>query len=315
MKTLWMVLVVVLAATVAWAAPSLPIHKLGAAPPVGPNPSWTGPLNDPHAVQGQWFLDPASGAQEVRPYEFHDNVIGQGGGYAGFGAIDGRVVNVLTNPTNGNILSFDIAATITNDTPAMSPWQDGTNSHGEIANPRQQYEGTLYDTKLTIEFALADLQLMPVGFSSPYRQGFLPYIIAANEDQLAWYCYTPGSPPQDQSTAIGNYYVPTWDFGNIPVGQSATRTLSFIVDGAGLDPADPRAEVLVDLQNPDLLANRTSSLKISTWIDNLTADTGLAYPTDPLRGSDASVFHNIPEPIMMTLLGVGGVLLARRKRR
>ena len=104
---------------------------------------------------------------------------------------------------------------------------------------------------------------------------------------------------------MGDFYVPTWDFGDIARGQSVTRTLSFIVDGAGLDPADPRAELLVNPDRPDLLANRTTSLKISTWIDNLTADTGIAYPQDPLRGSDASVFHNIPEPTMMVLLGLG----------
>ena len=312
MKTLLMVAAIVLMAAVALAAPSLPIHKLGANPPIGPNPSYTGPVNDPHAVYGQWFMNRA-GLQEVRPYEFHDNVIDEGGGYADSKAIEGYATNIVTNPTNGFIQSFDITATITNDTPATSDWVEGTNSHDEFANPRDQYVGTLYDTKLTIEFALAEIQLMPDGFSDPYRQGFLPYIIAENEDQWAWYCYTPGSPPQGQSTAVGNYYVPTWDFGDIAQGQSVTRTLSFIVDGAGLDPADPRAELLNSVDRPDLLANRTTSLKISTWIDNLTADTGIAYGQDPLRGSDASVFHNIPEPTMMVLLGLGGVMAWRRK--
>jgi len=310
MKTLLMVAAVVLTATVVMAAPSLPITKTGANPAIGPAISYTGPVNDPHAVQGQWFYDPETSRTEVRTHEFHDNVPGAGGGYAGFNAIDGRAANIVVNG-QGNITSFDILATITNDTPATTDWQEGTNRHDEFAYPRGQYVGTLFETKMAIEFALADLQLVPNGFSDPYRQGFLPFIIAANEDQRAWYCYTPGSEPQGQSTAVGNYYVPTWDFGDIARGQSVTRTLSFIVDGPGLNPGDPRFEALMSQQ--DLLANRTTSLKISTWIDNLSVDTGIAYPTDPLRGSDASVFHNIPEPTMMLLLGIGGVLAARRR--
>ena len=43
----------------------------------------------------------------------------------------------------------------------------------------------------------------------------------------------------------------------------------------------------------DILLNRTTSLKISTWIDDPAPDTGYAYPEEPLRGSDASVFFNL----------------------
>ena len=75
MKTLLMVAAIVLMAAVALAAPSLPIHKLGANPPIGPNPSYTGPTNDPHAIYGQWFNN-AAGQLEARTHEFHDNIVG-----------------------------------------------------------------------------------------------------------------------------------------------------------------------------------------------------------------------------------------------
>ena len=35
----------------------------------------------------------------------------EGGGYADYKAIEGYAANIVTNPTNGNILSFDITAT------------------------------------------------------------------------------------------------------------------------------------------------------------------------------------------------------------
>ena len=273
------------------AAPSLQITS----PPVMNN-GWTGPTHDPTASHGQWFVDEATREiSESRTHEFYDNVGPDfGGGAMSYLAIDGRAQNIqYGGATANNIIAFEISAKITNDTPALPPWQDGSNSHYETLAATDQYEGTLLAPKLTAEFAIADLATRPYGFSDPYRQGFLPHIIAVNEDQLAWYCYTPGSPPQGQSTAIGNYYVPTWDFPDIPQGGSATRILKFTVDGGGLDPTDPRYEAL--LYNTDLLANRTSSLKISTWIDNLSIDAGSPYPEDPYRGSDVSVFHNVTE--------------------
>jgi hypothetical protein len=309
-RYVWAGSLAMLLATIAWAGPGLPVTK----PPLGPVPSWTGPVVDPDAVQGQWFYDLASQSQTPRPYEFHDNVLDFGGGFKSFLAIEGYATNIQLQ--GGKILSFDVQATVTNDMPSSTPWLEGGNSHGEyVATTREQYIGPMLNTVLAAEFALGDLQLIPNGFSAPYRQGFLPYIIATNEDKRGWYCYTPGSPPQGQSTAVGNYYVPSWDFGTINPGLSATRILSFAVDGVGMDPADPRFQVIMESYSGhiDLLSNRTTSLKISNWIDNLTADLGVPYPTDPYNGSDASVFFT-PEPTSLGLLALGAMAFIRRRR-
>lgn len=295
----------------ALAAPGLPVTK----PFVQPLQSWTGPPIDPQADAGQWFLDLVTQQQESRPFEFHDNVLGFGGGFASNLAIEGYAVNLqYINGPGTPLMAFNILATVTNDMPGTTPWLEGSNSHGEFTTQREPYVGEMFQTKLVTEFAISDLLNLPAGFSDPYRQGYLPYIIATNEDQLAWYCYTPGSPPQGQSTAIGNYYVPTWDFGDIPMGAFSTRVLTFQVAGGGLNPADPRYEAIVDSSQMhwDLLSNRTASLKVSNWIDNLTLDMGLPYPTDPLIGSDASVFFT-PEPTVMVLLAVGAIGLRRRR--
>jgi hypothetical protein len=296
----------------AMAAPSLPITK----PPVqsdwASNHRWTGPPIDPEAIQGQWFQRPDD-LEEVRTHEFHDNSVEGGafpggGGWASYLAIEGYSQNIVL--AAGKIVSFDILATITNDTPALSDWEEGTNSHDEWTEPREQYEGPLLDTKLTGEFSIADLATLPAVWTSPYRQGLLPYIIATNEDQLAWYCWTPDM----GETPWGDYYVPTWDFGDIPQGASASRLLTFVVDGAGIALTDPRYAAI--MSDEDLLLNRTTSLKISTWIDDLTTDTGIPYPDEPLRGSDVSVFHNIiPEPMTLSLLAFGAIAMLIRRRR
>jgi len=291
------VLLVASLGTVAVGAPSLPITK----PPVGPapgspGPRWTGPFVDPWSASGQWFLD-KDGVEDYRTHEFYDNVhddaYWEGGGWASWSAIYGKVTSITYDALAINIVAFDIEATITNDTPALSNWEDGTNSHGEGLSTPNQYRGTLYDTKLTGEFAIADMSTLPASFIGPYRNTD-PYIIAENEDQLAWYCYSPNNPDADQ-VPWGGYYVPTWDFGGIPEGASGTRILRFSVSGAGLAPLDPRHGVIVESKETgaDVLLNRTMSLKISTWIDDLSFDDGTPYPGPlSLRSSDVSVFHN-----------------------
>jgi hypothetical protein len=319
MRTLLLVLGMLAACVAPFCAlggPSLDVTK----PPIGPAESWTGPTHDPHAQQGQWFYDPGSGAQGACSYEFHDNVDPlYGGGYASSGAILGVARNIQWAGAAGasNIVAFDIAATITNDTPSSSGWLSGTNSHGEyILYTQPQYAGTLLSTRLTIEFAVADAANVPAAWTGPYRQGAdanAPFIIAANEDELAWYCWTPDNP--QGLTPTGGYYVPAWDFGDIAVGQSVRRILTFAVGGAGLDPGDARWQALADsaTYGYDLLSNRTTSLRISTWVDDLGIDDGSPWLDETLRGSNCSVFHAVPEPGVITLVVLGAAALLRRR--
>jgi len=291
-KVLSVVVLLVLLCGPAMAAPSLDIDK----GPVLPDPSSTGPLIDPEAIQGQWFEDVTTGNETVRTHEFHDNA--DLGGWMSYQAIEGIVTVIQYDSVTVNIIGFQVRATITNDLPNEDDWLPGDNSHGEWAQGQLEYEGTLYDTKLTAEFAVPPLPvaLLP-GNVDPYRDT-QPHIVASNHDQLGWYCWTPDN-GDDALLPWGNYYVPTWDFGDIPLGGSASRTLIFTVEAPGLDATDLRHFVIEEsfFTDTDILLNRTTSLKISTWQDDPALDFGMAYPHQdgepPLRSSDCSVFHNI----------------------
>jgi dockerin type I repeat protein len=274
---------------------SLPVTK----PPLVPVPSWTGPTLDPDAISGQWFRDHLYGLEDWRTHELHDNVSDNNPYFRsmGSGAIYGRVTNVVQDPTNNNILSFDVEAFVTNNTPFPETWIEGTNSHEEGTDPRTQYVGVLYDTKLAIEFAINLGGPLPPADISPYRFGPVSLIRAMNNDQLAWYCWTPDN-PEPVLVPWGDYHVPTWDFGDILQGGTAHRTLQFAVGAPGLAPGDARYQVIINSRDfgDDILLNRSTSLKISTWIDDLVRDWGVPYPHDddlpPLRSSNCSVFHD-----------------------
>jgi len=282
-------------------APSLPVSK----PPVQPMTLETGPSPiDPTSASGQWFEGP-DGQKEFRSHEFYDNVQGFGGGWNSSWAIQGYVTDITYGATSANIVAFKVRATITNDLPGMGDWADGTNSHEEYLAWREQYYGPLFKTKMAVEFAIADTSTLPsFAPGTPYRMTD-PFIIAENEHQWAWYCYSnlPAG-----GTAEGDFYVPVWDFGDIDMGGSASVVMEFRVDGAGLDPTDPRYAVIEWSYQmgaeSDILLNRTTSLKISTWIDDPAVDDGTPYPggfgEPPLRSSNASVFHNIA-PVYYTL--------------
>lgn len=293
------------------AGPSLPVTK----PPLFPVPSWTGPTFDPHAVAGQWFAD-AAGNVSVRTHEFYDNVQGFGGGLTGSAAIYGVVSALYFNPVGG-LTGFDITARITNDDGPIGPWEEGINSHGEHVLPgiaRQPYRGTLFDTKLTASFADDGVLGNFPGPAGPYLGSELSQnIYATNYDQLGWYCWTPENPQPDLAP-WGGFMVPTWDFGDIPLGASATRILSFGLY-TPVGPADPLWGLLNEAYQTkfDMLLNRTTSLKISEYFDALMFDPGTPYPVPPRHSSDVSVFHNIPEPTSLALLGLGALALVRRR--
>lgn len=292
------------------AAPSLPVTN----PPIIFSPGWTGPTHDPRAEQGQWFEDVATGSEAARTHEFYDNVPdpAAGGGFAGSTAITGTVNGVTTDPASSNITAFGVLATITNDTPALSPWAMGMNSHLEglmLLSMEDQYQGPLLETVLAASFAIAPNRLPPDG--APYIDQ-TPHIVAVNHDAVAWHCWTPDNP--EGYVPAGGYFVPSWDFGNIDPGQPASRQMDFVIDDpAGLDPSDPRYDVI--LGTGDILMNQSTSLKISDWISPLAADMGAPYPTLPNLSSDVSVFHNVPEPATLALLALGGLARLSRRRK
>lgn len=125
-STLFAVAAFLMASGAAYAAPSLSVTK----PPASPVPSWTGPVVDPDAKEGQWFRD-ATGLEEVRPNEFYDNSTAAGGGAAGTSAIKGVVTSIVYvgGGPGTNILSFEVTASIRNDVPTTSQWLSGSNSH------------------------------------------------------------------------------------------------------------------------------------------------------------------------------------------
>jgi len=289
-RIMLLIAAIFIAAVSLQAAPSLSITK----GPVGPFNN-TGPNTDPTATSGQWFLN-ASGEEEFRTHEFHDNVTDHGGDDPH--VIDGRVISLTTNAAN-HITAFTIDATIENNTPrCYGQESDSSNSHNELRPAEtDRYIGTLLDTRLTVEFAIAEAGLLPQAFTGPYQNPWPPsFIIAENEDQLAWYCWNEQDPPQGDEP--GNYYVPTWDFGDIAINQRVTKTLNFKVNPP-MDPTDPRYAAIYGAyeDGKDMFINRTTSLKISTWIDGIGIDFGDTYPDDVFRSSDVSVFHNIEEPV------------------
>jgi hypothetical protein len=278
----------------ALAAPSLPVTK----PPVQPAASYTGPDQDLQAVMGQWFQNLGTQELEYRAREFYDNPTNSGGGSMGSLAIEGHVTNLVPHVNVFQIVdgitSFDVAATIHNDS-TLSPsgeWASGTNTLGEFL-VTTNLSTTLSDVIMTVDFASAgtipnNIENFPYGNSSPY-------ITATNHDFTAWY----GS--LVYFTQDGGFYAPGWSFGPIPPNQSVTRVFHFVIrdfNGGNtfMRSDDPRYATLMDSNNngTDILINRSSSLKISQWLSNPAADDGSAYPVNE-RGdmSNVSVFHNV----------------------
>jgi hypothetical protein len=313
-----------------------PLRNVG-KPAVQPDPSWTGPPIDPQAKRGQWFVAPIAGGMEqtFRTYEFYDNVLEDdagnthGGGSADSKAILGRIsaIDYDPSPTANLITGFTIRATITNDLPGRGQGADGTNSHWEYwQREEKQQKAPMLGTKLTAEFAIDPNRPLPDPWTDPYVEPGAIQVEAVNHDQLAWYCWSPDN-PMDEFVPYGDYSVPTWDFGNILPGDSATRSMQFKVSPP-IPPDSWYYGALQELQETgqDVLMNRTTSLKISNWVDNLGVDDGTPYPGSlvnpdvppPLLSSDVSVFCNVPEPGTIAMLagaGVMGVVALLRRRR
>jgi hypothetical protein len=268
----------------------------------------TGPAFDPSASAGQWFQNVSgfngnepivSGTYENRAYQFHDNIAGNGGGFAGSNAIRGVITNLVLNGNN-QVTDFTVRASITYDPPAIGQWANGSNSHEETLSTINEAIDKLVAAKLSVNFADDGIRgNFPA--TPPFALGE-PNIYAKNYDQLAWFSYTP----------TGGFYVPTFDFGLIGMGQTLTRDLQF-----GLyTPEDPTKYIAWGNQSTDLFVSRSTNLKIGNYASSLAADDGSAYPTSVPYSGNVSVFADIPEPGTLALLGIGlaGLGFSRKKR-
>jgi hypothetical protein len=282
----------------------------------GPNPL-TGPPINPTASSGQWFLDPATGVQQVRPWEFHDNVDSAAQSSL---AIQGHMTNLVFQSGVGTpMTAFSIDATITNDLPGPPGivGQPGRNTHLETHFGGASFQGTMFNVKMTAEFAFPSKVTVPAAVLAQIAANSAPYtaplyggqpaaIIASNEDEEGWYCF---------SNTDGNYFVPTFDFGNIAPGASASRTLNFFFPSSNpLLPTHPLYGQIIAWATggTDVLMNRTTDLKIGDWVDVLAADNA-AYPVPATRAGNVSVFFNVPEPTIGMLAPLATLALRRRR--
>jgi hypothetical protein len=300
-------------ATSVHAAPAREVTPAGGLQKFG-NPN-TGPLLDPLAAQGQWFSNAIG--QTARPFEFYDNTPhGLGGGFALSQAIEGLFFPIVGG--NGSYLGFNIQASITNDLPSfiqpnMPP--PGRNSHAEFhPGPELQQPMTMQNVVLTAEFSMLPGLTPPGGFVGEYVAPVGTPIFANAPDRLAWYCYTPlpGAVP-------GDYYVPSYDFPNIPPGATVTRNLSFtfampidpILASGAPNPEFAYYQALIGL---DVFMNRSDDLKIGQWLDILAWDDGTVLPFGPQNAGNVSVFF-VPEPSSaFIIIGACGAMLLRRRR-
>lgn len=287
----------------ACAAPSLSITKI----PVTPAQSYTGPTNmDTHAIMGQWFQAVSTSNLEYRTHEFYDNTPAAGGGNKGHLAIVGRVTNLVYDTVSSPfppypISSFEVIAIICNDTPCTlsGAWAAGSNSHNEALTTTAQYSNKLSNIILTADFALVDIPPSSIG-SPPYRDtpDGVGYITAVNHDFTAWYCWN------SEINKDGAFYVPGWSFPSLLPGESATNILQFVIKDffggdSSLPTLDPRYAIIKESNDmgTDIFINRSTSLKISQWVNDPWADNGVDYPTNSTLddASNVSVFHNSVE--------------------
>jgi hypothetical protein len=322
---------VVLVTLLAGAAVASPGLDIRVGPVVANN---AGPSFDPQSVQGQWFrrVNPTGGpgATEVRTHEFYDNVTGFGGGAPDHLAIRGIFGGLTFVPGNPGLVSgYSIIASVTNNTPAVSgEWRPGSNLHGERLNTQQNYVGRMLGVKLTTHWADDGVQgnwnsggpnlpspnpipnsTNPSGESNTYAVGY---------DQLGWYSHSTATPNNPQ----GQFSVPTWDFGDIDVGQTKFRDLVF----SFYAPVPLTSINTQILGSTDFLIGRTNDLKIGAAFQadpilNSIIDTGAAYPFGGLPGTpsaeyaNVSVFFNVPSPAAASLLALSGLVAVGRRRR
>lgn len=248
-------------------------------------------------VGEQNFVNVNSSSPNYHDQQFFDNATNQGGGAAGTDAIFGRISSFTYNG-NGQVTGFQITATITNDLPGSGTWTSA-NAHNESLTWTAGRPQNMHHVVLSTLFADDGIQgNFNVGGANVGPES---NIYAIDYNKLGWYSYP----------STGAYQVPTWDFGNILLGQSVTRVLDFglynAVDVSFFD-------TLYDWQNPsniiDVFTSKTSNLKMGSYFSPLAADNG-----NYTQQSDVAVFFT-PEPGMLALLAPAllGFGLSRRRR-
>jgi hypothetical protein len=291
----------------------------------------SGPMWDTWAAQGQWFLNPLNGMTNAMPWEFHDDDPFQVKGFS----IQGVVQSITFDGTPAsNIVAFTVQATVINNLGMITQQMSSSNSHNEVQSPLlpyPSYSGTMEDTRIVAEFAVASMAMLPSGTVPYYNDPVSPppngyFIEAVNEHELAWYCWAPNDP---QGRQVGNFQVPTWKLGTIKPGASASVQMLFQISGGVMPITDYRHSVIrySQMNQADIFYARHPSLKISHWLDTLLVDNygGLGWimappgqykpePPEYEYASDVSVFFDeealdfgdAPDPSYKTLLASNG---------
>ncbi|MCL5104711.1 MAG: hypothetical protein M1133_11450 [Armatimonadetes bacterium] len=226
------------------------------------------------------------------------------GGAASTDAIKGVIKNVALS--GGMVVGFTVEASVTNDSyyqPGSLVGTSGGNSHGQSAgNISGQYILNLREVRLAAAFADDSIPGNWPATVAPFSAEE-PNAYAVNSDHLAWYCYGMGYPPTPNGAS--GYWVPAWDMTGgsvtcngvpstpdvIMPGETHTRLIDFGLH-TPVSPFSTFGIFLINAQsgNWDIFVNRTTSLKIGDYADELAQDTGIAFPTSPNRGSNVAVF-------------------------
>lgn len=312
---------------VAAASPGLDVRSVGAGP-VTPGNGPAGPAADPTTQNGQWFLM-NNGVADFRTHEFHDNISGAGGGPIDHLAISGTFAGYQTS--GGFITGYQMNVRITNNTPQVSgPIASQPNTHGESrAAPFSTYVGDMLNVRFTAHWADDGIPFnfqqgsANIGSANPGPSSTSPgtsNTFAVGQDGEAWYSYTQPIP----GTIIGgSYQVPTWDFGNIAVGATASRILSF-----GFYQPVPIAQLptATQLAGQDLLIARSDDIKIGCYFQDDPLVNGIRdqfAPSVPgsnnaafaMYGNSSVFFTPVPAPGAGVVLALSGAVLTGRRRR
>lgn len=309
------------------AAPGLDVRSIGTGP-ITPGFAPAGPPVDPTTQNGQWFLT-NNGLEDFRTHELHDNISQFGGGPNEHLAISGGFQGYTFNGS-GLVDGYQMLVSITNNTHLSSgPWASQPNTHGETRiAPYPNHVGTMYAVRFVAHWAddgnPNNFQQTNANIGSDNPPPTFPVspgtsnTYANNYDALAWYSYTSGS----AGVVGGAYQVPSWDFGNIAIGQTVSQLLTF----SFYEPLNPTLlPAPSDFLGQDLLIARSDDIKIGAYFQSDPVFWGILdrfqpYPPgsfNPLTAhySNSSVFYSeIPAPATGLILTTATLFALRRRR-